>query len=76
MDAQPLRAAELREALRLVAAELDALGTHPADPYRWGQLTASIDGLLDTATDGYARIALRLLRHRATQQPGEEVRSP
>ncbi len=74
MNARPLRAAELREALRLVAAELDALGTHPSDPYRWGKLQAHLASLQDP---GMAPFALSALRRTATVgQAGKEVPSP
>ncbi len=73
MSAPPLRAAELREALRLVAAELDALGTHPGDPYRWGQLQAHLASLQDP---GMAPFALSALRRMAAVGQAGEVHQP
>ena len=64
---KPLSAAELAEALRLVAAELDALGTHPRHPHRWGQLKAHLDGLQDPSL---AASALAVLRRRAAAEEG------
>ncbi len=66
---KPLSAAELAEALRLVAAELDALGTHPRHPHRWGQLKAHLDGLQDPSL---AASALAVLRRRAAAGQARE----
>lgn len=63
--ARPLSAGELAEALRLVAGELDALGPHPGDPLRWGQLQAYLEGLSDP---GSAPYALAVLRRRAAAE--------
>lgn len=62
---KPLSAAELREALRLVAGELEAMGVHPRDPQRWGQVQAHLDGLQDPAR---AEFALTVLRRRAAAE--------
>ena len=67
---KPLSAAELREALRLVAAELDALGVHPGDPARWGQLKAHLDGLGDPERAPWALVVLR--RRAAAEQAGQD----
>ncbi len=61
---KPLSPAELREALRLVAGELDALGAHSGDPLRWGQLQAHLEGLADP---GRAPYALAVLRRRGAR---------
>jgi len=66
---KPLSAVELREALRLVAGELAAMGTHPGDPGRWGQLQAHLEGLQHP---GRAPFALAVLRRRAAAAPAGE----
>jgi len=71
-----LTAAELREALGLVLAELGDMGVPPADRgelgaycQRQGRLTSRIEGILNRHGDGTQQIALGLLREDAQQHP-------